>query len=714
MFLILLCALAPFLFSANESSFEDYPLIKDARNYKNSSGGKGIKAQGIPLLTKTEGIIIGEKFLNLDDDTATKYPWRYLVTMNFKKTTTKKLAELATKLATQLLPSTECSRLAILIGINEKIKSTDDIDEVSFNWEELRNKREKLEALGVPILFIYTPWAAYRDGPQEEMTPEDIIRNIKHLSDNIKKQAESPKSTERQRKKLLQKIKKIEEDDDTHGFPFGGMRTHLLTNQYTNDFIRRFSKGLPVFLHIQDSDFTNLQTSPRFYNFGEPSAAAVVKSTTSYLYKKYDFLIRAMIKQNAVFPAIIGGAHVYDPAEDLDEISIDAKEWTRFASEMGNLIKHIIAVFQPYGVYFHEPNTMCIAPQTIQYIYDQKKVDLPIFLDRLQNSNVKFGMSCEVQEFTRDLFKGAQDKLCRGGMIFSAQVVLASSMKRSLDETPFNIRFGGSYDSASKKFRDWKRDDIVAIHGMPQEIIDPNAWMCNVTTSFSEHRTADRRTLVCELFSIFDPHALTGKKYAPSGFYETLVKYDEKVDEQKDEIKEAFQRLLAGYDKRGQGKLTAFYILSSAWEAGQAMRIMFLDYLQMPQMPARRNLKIPALADERKLIADRINYRLKNRSPFPNSYTVSLLDLDKVPRNITVNDMLVFLINLTHKYTNSPKKTAKIIGISEPTVKKILGTQVVSPQTRNKYKSRLEPEDIADEFPELPEPVRLEYAEAFE
>ncbi len=101
-----------------------------------------------------------------------------MVTMNCKKGSTD-LVDLVTKLATQLLPPEQRYRLAILIGINEKLGSSADLD-LPFNWDDLTAKRTELEALGVPILFVYTPWSTYRDGPQGT-TPESIIRNIREL-----------------------------------------------------------------------------------------------------------------------------------------------------------------------------------------------------------------------------------------------------------------------------------------------------------------------------------------------------------------------------------------------------------------------------------------------------------------------------------------------------------------------------------------------------
>ena len=141
------------------------------------------------------------------------------------------------------------------------------------------------------------------------------------------------------------------------------------------------------------------------------------------------------------------------------------------------------------------------------------------------------------------------------------------------------------------------------------------------------------------------------------------------------------------------------------------MRIMFLDHLEAPPMPAGRILAVPNVADIRKLLADRLNYKSDRGHPFPNAQIISLLDLDGVPRRINVSDMLVALVKAVYKQTKTKKKTAEIIGMSTAVVSVILKDETVSPTTRNKYKSRLD-KDISDEFPDLPEPARLTYLES--
>jgi len=360
-----------------------------------------------------------------------------------------------------------------------------------------------------------------------------------------------------------------------------------------------------------------------------------------------------------------------------------------------------LAVFQPYGVYFHEPNTMCLAPQTVECLYGKTDETPPLF-SRLKHSEITFGIDSEVQGLTRSLFENMDDSTCRNGMPFSSIIVLATSMKRT--GRPFNIRFSGAYDEQLKKFKNWKSDDIVAIHGMPQEIFKALRWSDNVATSFSDHRKEGRRTLLSTLFSAFDPHALTGAraKYAASGLYETLVGYDAKITEQKQTIKDTFQNLLAAYDKLGQGELTAFYILSAAWESGQAMRIMFLDNLIAPVMPARRILTVPTLLHERKLLADRLNYRVDRGHPFPNPFIITLLDLDSVPRRIPAGDMLVMLVESVQKYTKTKKEIQEILKLSAPVIKAILEKKPVSPATRNKFVNVLGQANINTKFPGIP------------
>ena len=141
------------------------------------------------------------------------------------------------------------------------------------------------------------------------------------------------------------------------------------------------------------------------------------------------------------------------------------------------------------------------------------------------------------------------------------------------------------------------------------------------------------------------------------------------------------------------------------------MRIMFLDHLAAPLMPAGRILAIPNVTNVRKLLADRLNYRSDRGHPFPNANIISLLDLDGIPRRMSANDMLVILVKVVYKQTKTKKKTGEIIGMSSAVVSGILKDEKVSPTTRKKYQNRLD-KDIKVEFPDLPEPVRLTYLEA--
>jgi hypothetical protein len=143
-------------------------------------------------------------------------------------------------------------------------------------------------------------------------------------------------------------------------------------------------------------------------------------------------------------------------------------------------------------------------------------------------------------------------------------------------------------------------------------------------------------------------------------------------------------------------------MLSAAWESGQAMRIMFLDNLIAPVMPARRILTVPALLHERKLLADRLNYRVDRGHPFPNPFIITLLDLDSVPRRMPTSDMFVELVKSVRKHTKTKKKTSEILGVSTSVINKILETESVSPATLNKFVSILGQEDINTKFPEIP------------
>ena len=95
-------------------SLDNYPAVCDYRNYKPPAGGKELKPQGRPLAEKSDHLLFGESSLCSLGVINAANPWRYMVTMNCKNGSTN-LVALVTKLATQLLPSNQRDRLAILI-----------------------------------------------------------------------------------------------------------------------------------------------------------------------------------------------------------------------------------------------------------------------------------------------------------------------------------------------------------------------------------------------------------------------------------------------------------------------------------------------------------------------------------------------------------------------------------------------------------------------
>lgn len=614
-FLLFICFL---ITQANSSSIMDeFPLVRDARNFKESKGGKAIPPQGRILESSFELLPIN---VNLIESSNKNLGWRYLVTLNVKRGA-RPIDEIVEQIVTKLLPESERNRLAISIGINEKI-TFDHLPDYSPTWDEIEPKWRSLEQYKVPILLQYNQWIAFRESKARPKFTASQVRK------QIWERIEAEKNA--RNKEII--LSTLIVQDESHSFPFGKMRTHLINLTFSSEFFKRLRAQSPLYIHIQDSDFTNLQTKPIFYPIGFQSE--VIPFNEHYLFKRYDALIKFHQKQLNILPFIIGGAHIYDPTENLEDNILNQKKsklWTRFASEMGNYIKHIIGQYHPYGLYFHEPNTLILDPVSIQQVSSLSS-DLEKVKNRIRIHGIQFGIDSEMQEFTRNLFKDCTDQTCRDLMVFSTDTVLATSMVRGKNRY-FTIQFKGEYNDHTKKFSNWSYKDIKAIHGMSQEIMHTNKWTNNISTSFKQNRVQDARKELAKLFSIFNPHYLAmaqNEKYMPIQFYSILNEYDRRVENSKNTLKEIFSHLSASYNKAQIGNIISYQLVSIAWECGQAMRLMFLSQLQSPI-----EQKLHALNDINNLLKRRLNYAKNNGYPAPNIYVSNLLDLNNVPYTIT-------------------------------------------------------------------------------
>jgi len=632
---------------------EDFPLVTDERNFKESVGGKGFGPQGRIIEDKTQHYLVNEKFLPTDRDNL----WRYVVSLNVKRG--DDILGILQKLSTQLLPTANRHRLGFVVGINEKVTAANLPDyQCPLKDFVLLLDQKALEELGVPVLFVYSQWTSFREHRTDKSLSPQKIREAFH--DQLSG------LNGRQQKSLREGVEK---EDKTHQYPFGAMRSYILNYPESIKFVEKMGiENTPVYIQVQDADFTDLQTVPLFYSFDQKER----KPET--LFKRYDTLIIDHQRRAGILPLLVGGAHVYSPSELLERTTPHSRYWTRFASEIGNFLKDIIGQYQPYGLYFHEPNTLFLSPRSVECLLR----DLyPQVYSKFRN--FCFGINSEIQDFTRAIFRGLEDNDCRKLMVFSSKTILATSMKRGGDNKNFSIRFGGNYKA--QKFSGWKMDDLKAIHGMPQEIVDANSWSNTLCTGFSNHLKADSRSLISSLFNVFDPYALD--QSGEDGFFKTLIGFEKKID--KDSIKDIFQELLGRYDKKGQGRLVAYYMLSLAWESGQTMRIMFLDHLT----PPNPGLIFPPLREERKFLESRLHREFQEPYPVvPNSFILTILGLDAIPKPFTCPQQARMLAEMAYEsYKKNKSKTAQALQTTPETVTKLL-----------KEKSPQKSKDIVLEF----------------
>ena len=612
--------------AATNQIWGDFPLIRDARNFKESSGGKGVPAQG-RVIEKPElsTLIINEDAISRYSPTAKN--WRHAVTMNCRRGDGSIVDTI--RKTTQLIPEDERHRLAIVFGINERVTVENPL-EYAPTWNEILslNDRKALQDLNVPILLVYFQWTSFRESTKNPRLGAYEVRHS--IFDSLNKIPNL-----RQRETTLAKLKS---QDIEHQFPFGRARQFLLQNSKTIEFITALHRNdCDVYIHIQDSDFISYQEKLLFGDF--QGNAPLIPANQNRLLAKFDELIEHQRRQNGHLPIIIGGAHVYSPTEDLQDYLVSqggkvslnspqAKRWTRFASEIGNNIKHILGIQQPYGLYFHEPNTLILSP--ISATRRLLKRNIPSNWQKVYErlaAGFSFGIDSEIQEFTRSLFKGIDDETCRQGMIFSSTTVLSTSMKRG--KKPFTLKFGGSYNSQTNQFSDYSEADLRSIRGMSQEIISTNDWGSNVATSFKNHRTSDARKFLYEALRLFDPiNFLDPSK--PDTFSTGLVFYGQRIQDYQQNIRTLFHNLRGYYNKLNQGDIVALQIITAGWETGQVMRSMFLNNLQPPAgtvilAPSRQE------QDVQILLAKRFNFTAIDK----NQFVFELLGLTPMVRNLT-------------------------------------------------------------------------------
>lgn len=526
--------------------YEDFYLVQDARNFKESKGGKGFGPQGQLLPEGTQSFLYNEHLLD-QQNTA---PWHYVVSLNCARS--QNVEGLLEKLASQLLSAPEKNRLGIILGINERI-TVDTPLTYRPTGEELNLDAHRLKNLGVPLLVVYSQWGAFRESAEDRTLSPQAVRQEIH-----KRVAEL--SNDRQKEAMR---KRLRAEDATHKFPFGAMRQHTLNVPEAANFLQRMQGKIgrtPVYVHIQDADFIELQTPLLFDRpfpegalkvEGEEEAKAVPKKKEEqYLFHRYDQLISFHRDTRRVLPVVVGGAHVYSPEEDIEGASLAAKYWTRFGSEMGNRVKHLSARYGPYGVYFHEPNTLILSPYSLALAPNTQLPGWGLLQGRF--TQFHFGVDSELQTFTRSTFGNVPQSTCQQLMVFSSPTVLATSMARGGAQRNFLLPFKGRYSIEERRFKGWQLADLSALHGMPQEVMHPNKWASMMCTSFAQHRKKDSRSVMAELFNLFDPYHVGAS--SPKVFYRTLATGGYLI-ENRERLKTLFAHFKSAYDLLHQGDL---------------------------------------------------------------------------------------------------------------------------------------------------------------
>ncbi len=637
----------------------------------------------------------------------TKYPWRYVVALSCKRDG-RAPKEIIQRLVEDLLPESERHRLAIILNINEKIVGFD---------EEVRNKtckeltdlipQQDIDAIrgyGVPILILYSQWTSYREDAQNptlsaERVRAEIYKELDALGQKCKKEYENrllelhntvdDKDAKAIREKYFKnyeaQLAKFNEEKQVEfqftltlkhalDFPFGAMRTLLVSNNESKKFLAALhNDNVGLYLHIQDSDFTNLKVSPMFYGwFG---VQEVVQANQDFLFKRYDALIDHQLMTRGCMPVVLGGAYVYDPGEDLKgkgqkSISTAAKYWSRFAIEMSNILKLIIGQYAPYGLYFHEPNTLVLlhAPQG-------KEVAGGTVLERtLEKGNIEFGPFCEVQDFTRRLTMGCDLVQQRDAVVFDPSIIVATSMKSA--KRNFDVKHEGGYDPGTNSFTmqsarkcDCTSDSLKHLHGAKQGGLKPQDVSGVIATGFCQFLSVNAKSKITELIKLFDPYWMTDVCDSEN-LTHVLRNYEQGIERNRQEIKNKYGELQVHYNNKGNGKEIAYTLVAIAWECGQAKRLMLLDHLVSPGAwvePA-------SVTDVRKLLSLRLDHtRYDSGFPTQSYFVGDLLELNSPAQDIRQKNIWDVVAELYKEY--SQRGVASVLGSSQATIRKLLAKE---------------------------------------
>jgi len=714
--------------------WDEFPLVRDNRNFKESKGGKAIPSQGRIIDESLRAHMLNEQAMASYTPQRDKN-WRYVVALNCCRGG-RSVVEIIREIEGKLLPEDQRDRLAVILGINERVTLDNPLDYGPANLADTVGGEDvvrDLQTLKIPILIVYFQWTSFREHRDKSDNYNTAYKIRQAIFDRLDRLG-SQRQKEFVRNKLTQ-------DDSSHKFPFGTARQLLLQNASSQKFLTGLhQKECLVYTHIQDADFVYFQESLLFNDLQGEEGKRLIPAGQNYLFAKYDALIAHHQTKNGRLPVIVGGAHVYSPEEDLKDymtglrtVNLDrtqAKHWTRFTSETGNGIKHLIGQQQPYGLYFHEPNTLVLSPVSAGYLrLRELSREWRLIYSRLEQG-FNFGIDSELQDFTRALFKGVSDLGCRQGMVFSATTVLSTSMKRS--NKPFTIRFSGEYDPKTKQFIQPTRDDLAAMRGMSQEIITSNDWGSSVATSFKFNKVkGDARKHIYAALKLFDPIEDLNPMNSTS-FSNVLIRYGERVQGQQENARELFHNLRGYYEKQKQGNFIALQIIAAGWETAYFMRFMFLKHLQPPA-----TVIVPPLSNPDQEIAFFLSQRFNFALDIGNPFVADLLGLTPLAQPLRVEIPLALpapeapleqkvvapevapfnptkeqiIQVVTYLYTENKKnnsQTARDVGVDARTVPNLISGKA-QPASRKKVANSLgTPEKVRQRLGRLPQ-TKVDY-----
>lgn len=515
-----------------------------------------------------------------------EHPWRYVVVVSCAKEAGKP-KKIIKSLIKNLLPKAERKeRLAIILGINEKINGFDEKDrkcDISkIMSKDDANELKMLEKKGVPVLILYSQWTSYRQDPKNyQATAAQVREKIYQELEILNKANPSGYNAQLGSLKAQDEKGKGISGGRPHGFPFGEMRADLINCEASKKFLRSLCGGTcGLYLHIQDSDFKDLTTKPIFYRFAKKT---IIPDNETYLFKRYDALIDHWYNTRKGMPVLVGGAYVYKPEEKKvyfpdskhkNQIASLASKWlSRFAIEKSNMKEHILGQYAPYGLYWHEPNTLVLIQEP-----QGRRIAGNIKLKKLLgNEDIRFGNFCEMQEFTEGYFAGYSDQARAEAMVFDAQCVLSTSMKRGADKDQFNVCFDGTFDERAQRFglgKEGAQKTIAHMNNMPQGYALPRDVRSPLQTGFKNQMKKGATKCLEALFRCFDPYYLSGgpKKFTNSQFVTTLANYESCLDKKKSEIEGCEKILKDCYSAK-----IASFMLACAFELGLLDRVMFMD-----------------------------------------------------------------------------------------------------------------------------------------